>query len=255
MAANTKDEATSQARHTLRRAALLTSGAGIGYGVLAVVGWLMLTDVRRYMVDDANFRVLLAEGDAGSELAALYILPFAAILFLWFIVALRGWIRSTQQRRNLLISDVQLVSGVVFTAVFLVGVGALASVTIVSQSDPGSISPETLRAMTAFGQTLMVVMGVRIAAIFVIATASLGMTTRVLPRWFSYTSYVFGLILMLTPIVSPVLINAFPIWVIVLSAMLLFHLLRLDDEDLPGFAARGTLDGSGGGSGPPDLID
>ena len=47
------------------------------------------------------------------------VMPIAAILFLWFIVALRGWIRSTQQRRNMLISDLQLVSGVVFVTLFL----------------------------------------------------------------------------------------------------------------------------------------
>ena len=54
-----------------------------------------------------------------KEPSDAYLLPFAALLFLWFIVALRGWIRGTQHRRNLLISDVQLVSGTVFTALFL----------------------------------------------------------------------------------------------------------------------------------------
>lgn len=228
-------------RGKLRRAAMLTSGAGIGFGMLTIIGWLMLTETRRSLTDESAVGVLFEEGDVGSELAALYLMPFAAILFLWFIVALRGWIRSTQQRRNLLISDLQLVSGAVFTAIFLVGTGAVATVAIVRQSDQGVIAAAELTALAGFGNTLMMVMGVRIAAIFVIATASLGMTTRVLPRWFNLTSYVFGIILMLAPLVDGVLFLAFPVWVIVLSVMLLLHLRQLRPEELPGFGAR--LDG------------
>ena len=76
------------------------------------------------------------------------------------------------------------------------------------------------------------------AAIFVIATASLGMTTGVLPRWFNLLSYGFGGLLILTPIVEVALTVAFPIWVIALSILLLYHVARLADDEVPGFAAR-----------------
>jgi len=227
------------ARQALRRAALLTSGAGVGFGVLTIASWLLLAQAGDGLADVDDPYEYYQSGNAwGSELAGLYLLPFAAILFLWFIVALRGWIRGTQQRRNLLISDVQLVSGMVFTAVFLVGAGAIATAIIVAQTAPGQLSTSSLVALAGFGTTLMSVMGVRIAAIFVIATASLGMTTGVLPRWFNLVSYAFGLILMLAPIVASALILAFPVWIIVLSVMLLYHLASLKPEEIPGFAAR-----------------
>jgi hypothetical protein len=226
-------------RRALRRAAFLTSGAGIGFGVLTIVAWLLLAEDRSGLLSgDDPLAYYTATGLAGSELAGLYLLPFAAILFLWFIVALRGWIRGTQQRRNMLISDLQLVTGVAFTALFLVGAAAVATSVIVAQADDAEIAIGTLRALAGFGNTLIVVMSVRVAAVFVMATASLGMTTRVLPRWFSLVSYGFGLILMLTPIVADWLVMAFPIWVIVLSALLLYHLANVSDDAIPGFAAR-----------------
>jgi hypothetical protein len=232
-------------RKRLRRAALLTSGAGIGYGLLSIAGWLLLSSTRNDLEDGSDLGdVYAGDGAVGPEIAGLYLLPFAAILFLWFIVALRGWIRNTQQRRNLLISDVQLVSGIVFTAVFLVGAAAIATSVVVAQADPGQLTPQSLRALAGFGSTLMVVMGVRIAAIFVIATASLGMTTSVLPRWFNIVSYGFGLVLMLTPVMEPALSLAFPVWVIALSILLLYHLINLRDDELPGFAQRYRASGT-----------
>jgi hypothetical protein len=234
-----KSEAPPQMRRALRRAALLTAGAGILYGILTIVAWVLMQQSRAGLKDEVDPRAYYSEGGLfGAELAGMYLLPFAAILFLWFIVALRGWIRGTQHKPNMLISDLQLVSGVVFTALFLVGAGAIATALVVAQADDGSLSAEPLRVLAGFGNTLMIVMGVRIGAIFVIATASLGMTTGVLPRWFSFLSYGFGLVLMLTPIVEPAFIVAFPVWVIALSLMLLYHLANVSPDEVPGFAER-----------------
>jgi hypothetical protein len=239
MAQQAPDPTLPEMRKALRRAALLTAGAGILYGILTIAAWALLQQGRSDLKDATDLDAYVGDGGLfGVELAGMYLLPFAAILFLWFIVALRGWIRGTQHRRNMLISDLQLVSGVVFIAIFLVGAGAIASALVVAQADEGSLSTESLRTLAGFGNTLMVVIGVRIAAIVVIATASLGMTTGVLPRWFNFVSYGFGLVLMLTPIVEPAFIVAFPVWVIALSVMLLYHLANVPPDEIPGFAER-----------------
>lgn len=227
------------ARRALRRAALLTSGAGILFGLLTMASWYLMRADRAALAGASDPAAPFPVADfSGSTIAGLYLLPIAAILFLWFIVALRGWIRRTQQRRNLLISDVQLVSGVTFVALFLVASAAIATSVVASGSEGGEISTMTLRTLASFGNTVMVVMGVRMAAVFVIATASLGATTGVLPRWFSYLSYGFGLVLILTPLVEPALILAFPVWVIVLSVILLYHLANVPEDQIPGFTAR-----------------
>jgi hypothetical protein len=246
--ADTKEAGTATAvaspepaalRRALRRAALLTAGAGIGYGVLTNVAWYLMAQERAGLAEATDpYAYYVESGFDGAMVAGLYLMPFASILFLWFIVALRGWIRGTQHRRNMLISDLQLVSGVVFTAVFLVGAAAVATSVIVAGSGSDEVTIAALRALSGFGSTLMVVMGVRMAAIFVIATASLGMTTGVLPRWVNFVSYGFGLILMLTPVVEEDFIVAFPVWVIVVSVILLYHLARVSPDEIPGFAAR-----------------
>ncbi len=146
---------------------------------------LLRQDRDAFMGADSAVGYYGAHDSVAARLAGLYLLPFAAILFLWFIVALRGWVRSTQRRRNMLVSDLQLVSGVVFTAIFLIGAAAVATSVIVLGSDADSVSASSLQTLSNFGATLMGVMGVRMAAIFVMATASLGMTTGALPRLFS----------------------------------------------------------------------
>lgn len=230
-------------RRAARRAALLTSGAGIGFGVLATISWILLSHDRAALAATEDPWAYYQEsGLTGATIAGMYLLPFAAIFFLWFVVALRGWIRGTRHRRNMLISDLQLVSAVAFTAVFLVGGGALATSIIVADSAEGEIAVAPLQALGAFGNTLMVVMGVRMAAVFVLATSSLGMTTGVLPRWFNILGYAFGLLLALAPMVESTLTLAFPIWVIALALMLLFHVANLPEDELPGFAARYRAD-------------
>jgi hypothetical protein len=226
-------------RHALRRAAWLTAGAGIAFGVLTIVAWYLLRVDRAGLSEATDADAYYSDtGFGASKVAGLYLLPFAAILFLWFIVALRGWIRGTQHRRNMLISDLQLVSGVVFIGLFLVGAAAMATSVVVAGSDTGELSISSLQMLASFGDTLMLVMGVRIAAIFVIATASLGMTTGALPRWFNFVSYGFGLILMITPMVEASFTVAFPVWVIVLSVMLVYHMANLPTDQIPGFAMR-----------------
>ncbi len=229
---------TPELRRRLRRAALLTSGAGIGFGLLTILSWWLLSGDRE-AIAAAEDPMALYVGDelTGMAVAGLYLLPFAAILFLWFIVALRGWIRRSGERRNMLISDLQLVSGVAFTCVFLVGSGAVA--TAMAASTAGAeISYDSLRTLDAFGSTLVLVMGVRMAGIFVLSTSTLGLTTGVLPRWFNLLGYVFGGLLLLSPMVEANFTLAFPLWVLVLSVMLLYHLANVPDDELPGFVGR-----------------
>lgn len=230
-------------RQRLRRAAFMTSGAGIGFGVLAIISaWLLASDREAIAAADDPFGYYVASGIGAASVAGLYLLPFAAIGFLWFIVALRGWIRGSGHRRNELISDLQLVSGVAFTAVFLVGSGAIATSVLVEASDDSELTFNSLRALAAFGTSLISVMGVRMAGIFVLATSTLGMTTGVLPRWFNLIGYVFGALLMVSPLVDATFSLAFPIWVIVLSVMLAYHVTNVSDDALPGFASRYQLE-------------
>lgn len=75
--------------------------------------------------------------------------------------------------------------------------------------------------MPSFGATLLLVLGMRMAAIFVFATSNLARSHGILPRWFVYSGYVVGLFLLLSVSLSPLLAVVFPVWVIVFSVLLM----------------------------------
>ena len=75
----------------LRRAALLTGGAGIGFGILAIAAWYLLERAHEDLASLTDAGVSVSGTSAwGAQVASLYLVPFSAILFVWFIVALRG---------------------------------------------------------------------------------------------------------------------------------------------------------------------
>jgi hypothetical protein len=57
-------------------------------------------------------------------LVGLYLMPFAGIAFVWFIVALRMWEEGSSHRRSVLQSNLQLISGIVYVALFFVAAAA-----------------------------------------------------------------------------------------------------------------------------------
>lgn len=67
----------------------------------------------------------------------------------------------------------------------------------------------------------MLVLAMRMAAMFVLATSSIGRHARVLPTWFIGLGYVVGAFLLLAATLSAVLILVFPVWMLILCALLL----------------------------------
>ena len=97
----------------LRKIAMYTALLGVAHAVLFVIAVLLLaaapgpgaTD--QEIVDFYN-----SEKDRALTLAGLYVMPFAGIAFIWFIVTLRTWLGVDQPARSLLQSNVQLVAGI-----------------------------------------------------------------------------------------------------------------------------------------------
>jgi hypothetical protein len=75
--------------------------------------------------------------------------------------------------------------------------------------------------MPTFGRTMLLVLAMRMAAIFVFSTTTIARGSGVLPRWFIVAGYVVGVFLLLSVTLSPILIVVFPAWVIVLCVLLI----------------------------------
>ena len=89
-------------------------------------------------------------------LLGIYLMPFAAIAFLWFAVALRVWVAQTSTRpQDALLSNVQLVSAILFVALFLSSAAASTVLAVTVELADAPIEPTTARQFPQFGTALL----------------------------------------------------------------------------------------------------
>jgi hypothetical protein len=215
-------EEHAEHRRSLRRAAYLTIAVGATHAVLFLLSFWLLsttpnatapaTQLIAFYRSDAHRRVILV---------GLYLMPFAGIAFIWFIVALRMWITGRVRRENILLSNVQLVSGILYVAFVCASAGALSATAADVEFSDAPIDPMIIRLLPSFGHTIIYVFAMRMAAMFVFTTSTIGRTGGVLPRWFVWMGYAVGLFLLLSATFSPVLVVVFPLWLLALCALLL----------------------------------
>ena len=92
--------------------------------------WILLAalTMMRLALGDADPRTLQLDDHRRALIrVGLHLVPFAGIAFLWFIVSLRTWITHSSRREDILLSNIQLVSGVVFITLFFVAAAAIAT--------------------------------------------------------------------------------------------------------------------------------
>lgn len=140
---------------------------------------------------------------------ALEILPFAGIFFLWFMGALRAQVGDAEDR---FVATVFLGSGVVFVATMF-GAGAAAGTVLNQPSGFGR----------HFAYTLMTTYALRMAAVFVLTTSTIGHRLGVFTRPLAVLGYLAGLVLLVAGSSLPWSELVFPAWALVVS----IHMLRV----------------------------
>src|SRR5262245_26072638 len=206
----------------------MTASLGIAHAVLFLLSAFLLSSAPSSSATDSEYVAYYSSPDSRRVIiAAMYLMPFAGIAFLWFIVALRQWIRLGSRRMNELFSNVQLVSGVVFIALFLASAAAESTTAASVEFQSAPIDPASARLMPTLGRTMLLVLAMRMAAIFVFSTTTIARHSGVLPRWFIWSGYLVGVFLLLSITLSPLLIIVFPAWVIVLCLLLIQRALLI----------------------------
>jgi len=82
---------------SIRRAAMLTAWMGIAHAVLFLLAYYLLSTTPGARAPDDEIRQFYASAARRRlVLVGLYVMPFAGIAFVWFIVALRMWISHSQ---------------------------------------------------------------------------------------------------------------------------------------------------------------
>jgi hypothetical protein len=221
----------------LRRAIFLTAACGLTFAVLLLLSFWILSTIPGPRSSDAD----LAAFYGGAErrrllLLGLYLMPFSGIAFMWFMVALRQWTSGTVRRENVLLSNVQLISGILFLALLFGSAAAATAAAAGAEYAAAPVDPEVARQLPLYGNTLLLVFAVRMAAVFVLTTSNIGGTkvplragrmAPVLPGWLIMGGRLVGILLFLSPTFSRVLVVVFPAWVVVLCVVLLTRTTRL----------------------------
>jgi hypothetical protein len=205
--------------------------AGVIFSVLLIVGLGLLR--LSAPADPSQPGIWLTDPDRRSTVRlALNLFPFAGIAFLWFMGVLRSRLGAKEDQ---FIATVFLSSGLLFVA-SMFGAAALAGGLLDAIADGHIRLPDS--EAYYFGRraiyTLLNVFAFKMAAVFMFTTGTIGLRTAFLPRWVALVGFVCALVLLLV-ITSWVWIGLlFPLWVLLVSAVVLATEFRGRREEAAG---------------------
>ncbi len=156
----------------------------------------------------------------GSGIAtARTLMPFAGISFLWFIGVIRDGLGRYEDK---FFSSVFICSGVLFLAMMFVSTAVAAGLVA---SNAGVTDPSARAETVQFGKMVMLAASqtyaVRMAAVFMMSLATIWLRTGLMPRWLVGLSYLAAVALLVATDFSMWITMAFPVWVLMVSGLLL----------------------------------
>jgi hypothetical protein len=194
--------------------------AGLVFAVTSVIAMVLLSSSPDLSAQDSEIVVWYSDAANRALLTTgLSLSIVSSISFLWFVAVIR---RRVGDREDQFFATVFLGSGVLLTAIMLTGTAALATPAITADLANARIpDASTLNVMSGFGTTLILVVLLRIQAVFVVSTSTLALRSGAFSRWLSYLGYAIALVMFFMPILTEPVGLAFPIWVGILSIALL----------------------------------
>ena len=187
--------------------------------------------VRSTLPEHAVYGTQWADAGRGRLKVAAVLMPFAGITFLWFIGVVRDGFGRLEDR---FFASVFLGSGFLFLAMTY----SASAVGVAVSSSHAFVQDAAAHAeVVAFGQMLMLTLtktyALRMAAVFMISLATIWLKTGLMPHWLVGVTYLVAVGLLLASDISMWLTLAFPIWVLVVSVLLLMRagVIDLDRED------------------------
>lgn len=216
---STSGSLTRQALRTPRAAAIAGVVFSLSLGASLVLFRLAIPTKGQDAID------MLADPiRRGWFFAALYLVPFAGIAFLWFIGVVRDRMGAREDR---FFATVFLGSGLLFLALLFISAamagGLAATVSAASAGQPVSDVWQLGRNMI---HSLVNIYAMRMAAVFVISTSTIALRIAILPRWIGYLGYACALVLLLIADTVAWVEMLFPLWVLLVSLHILVASMR-----------------------------
>jgi len=134
---------------------------------------------------------------------ALDLVPFAGIFFLWFMGAVRDYFGEAEDK---FFATLFLGGGLLFVAVLFV----------LSAATFGLLAMSRESSQLQLVLTLLESYCTRMAAVFTLATTTIGRGLGIFPRWLVWLGYLVALVLLFVSVAWSELV--FPLWVLVVSS-------------------------------------
>ncbi len=210
-------------RHQALRTPRAAGVVGIVFALLLGAAIILLRLTLPENLDDVTGTWISEASRRRTVQTALGLIPFAGIFFLWFMGAVRARIGDAEDK---FVSTVFLGSGLLFVAT-LFGAAAAAGGLLAAAGASGADSGPQLQS---FGQHftygLLTTYSMRMAAVFTLATSSIGHQLGVLPRWLSILGYLVALTLLFVSDSVAWSELVFPVWALIVSVHILVAGLR-----------------------------
>ena len=155
---------------------------------------------------------------------AVYLLPFAGIAFLWFMGVIRDRLGQFEDR---FFATVFLGSGLMFVAMIFTGAAEVAGIiTVLGHERADLIQSGSYYLGRAEAYQTMNVFAAKMAGVFMMATCTITLQTRTLPRWLTLLGYALALVLLFSIGRFEWFFLPFPLWVLLISGYMLMEDLR-----------------------------
>jgi hypothetical protein len=201
--------AVAQGRLTTPRAAGV---AGIVFSLLFAASVIIM----RSVIEPGSMGPLADAAGLTMQHATIvpaYLLPFAGIAFLWFIGVVRDLIGAHEDQ---FFATVFLGSGIVFVAMVFAAASVLTGLLTLAQ--PTGPNAELGQSIA---RAMFYMFGARSAGVFTLVTSTIVLRIGALPKWAALVGLAVGLVLLLGVQAFDMVILLFPVWVGLMSVLLL----------------------------------
>ena len=198
--------------------ALTTPRAAAAAGILVAILFAIVIVLVRSAIPEGSDLSFEGIGRHSAISTAAILMPFAGICFLWFIAVVRDNFRAVEDR---FFVTVFLGSGLLFLAMMFVSMAIAKGLVSAEAAAAGTMSEDT----RAFGEMMVLTTSktyaTRMAAVFMISLATIWLRTGLMPRWLVVLTLLTAVAELVAGDVSIWVAMAFPVWVLVVSALLL----------------------------------
>jgi hypothetical protein len=195
--------------------------AGIVFSILLIV---IIALLRMSVPADPSESGAWLSTHAKTVVLALHLVPFDGIAFLWFIGVLRDRLGPREDR---FFATVFFGSGLLFLAMLFASAAIVGALVLAFAAAPAElVNSPTFHFARAVAYILANVYAIKMAAVFMISTSTVAMSTRFAPRWMAILGYALALILLLDGSGVAWSIVVLPAWVLLVSIHILIDNFR-----------------------------